>query len=78
MQAKLMIGAALIFLVVAAGFIATYRWFTASWRVLDDYELQEVKGLAAVMMRVRGWLRPGPRQLTYRRDQRGRFRRHKR
>ena len=60
-------------------------WLTRSWEVLDDDQLSEkLSGPShpqhspAVWMRMLGWFRRGPRRLTYRRDERGRFRRIRR
>ena len=62
---------------------AAGRWLASSWEVLDDDQLAErLTGKGAthspMWLRVRGWLAGGPRRLTYRRDERGRFRRVRR
>ena len=60
------------------------RWLASSWEVLDDDQLTEkltgqgASPSPALWLRVRGWLAGGPRRLTYRRDERGRFRRFRR
>jgi hypothetical protein len=61
------------------------RWLARSWEVLDDDQLTEkLSGRShpqqspAVWMRMLGWFGRGPRRLTYRRDERGRFRRIRR
>jgi hypothetical protein len=57
----------------------SWRWLTKSWEVLDDDQLHEKlsgpeSDSSAAWMRLFGWFRRGPRRLTYRRDERGRFR----
>lgn len=73
MLATFTIVTALTALVVIAG--AVGLWLARSWEVIDDdrkvHRLFREAGL-------RGWFRRAPRLLTYRRDGRGRFRRHKR
>ena len=60
---------------------SAWRWMARSWEVLDDDQLAEKlagKGASPspdLWFRVRGWFAGGPRRLTYRRDERGRFRR---
>ncbi|KRA84289.1 hypothetical protein [Altererythrobacter sp. Root672] len=62
-------------IVVLAILAAAVLWLARSWEVIDDdrkiHRLFREAGL-------RGWFRRAPRLLTYRRDGRGRFRRHKR
>ena len=62
---------------------AASRWLARSWEVLDDDQLSEkllgpVPHSPAVWMRILGWFTRGPRRLTYRRDERGRFRKIRR
>jgi len=56
------------------------RWLGRSWEVLDDDQLNDkLAGPAqhspARWLGLRGWFTHSPRRLTYRRDDRGRFRR---
>lgn len=58
-------------------------WLAQSWEVLDDDQLSEkLSGYpqhsAGVWLRMLGWFTRGPRRLTYRRDERGRFRKIRR
>ena len=60
-----------------------WRWLTQSWEVLDDDQLSDklagpAEQPAGFRLRMLGWLTRGPRRLTYRRDERGRFRRIRR
>lgn len=59
-----------------------WLWLAQSWEVLDDDALAaKVSGRGqslAVWLRARGWMGRGQRKLTYRRDERGRFRRIRR
>lgn len=59
-----------------------WRWLARSWEVLDDDQLSEKLADAThspvAWLRMRGWFTRKPRQLTYRRDERGRFRRVRR
>jgi hypothetical protein len=63
---------------------AAWRWLAASWEVLDDDQLAErlapsgASHTPVLWLLVRGWFGRGPRKLTYRRDERGRFRRTRR
>ena len=59
------------------------RWLARSWQVLDDDQLSEKlsghpRPSQDVWLRMIGWFRRGPRRLTYRRDERGRFRKTRR
>jgi hypothetical protein len=65
---------------VAAGglMILACRWLARSWEVVSDDDLRDHDGIDAFRLCVAGWLSPGTRRLTYRRDRRGRFRRHRR
>jgi hypothetical protein len=66
-------------LVAACGLmILAGRWLVRSWEVVSDDDLGDRNGIDAYWLRVAGWLSHGPRRLTYRRDGRGRFRRHRR
>ena len=68
---------------IAVGFLLwlAWRWLARSWEVLDDDRLSEKLADAGhspvSWLRMRGWFKRKPRQLTYRRDERGRFRRIK-
>ena len=62
-----------------------WLWLARSWEVLDDDQLSEkLSGQGqphqspAFWMRMLGWFGRGQRRLTYRRDERGRFRRTRR
>ena len=62
---------------------AASRWLARSWEVLDDDQLSEMLSCGsphsqAVGLRMLGWIAHGPRRLTYRRDERGRFRKIRR
>ncbi len=62
---------------------AAWLWLARSWEVLDDDQLSEkLSGhppySPAVWLRILGWFTRGPRRLTYRRDDRGRFRKIRR
>lgn len=78
------IAAVLVAIVLAASLWAAGRWLASSWEVLDDDQLTEklapqgAPQPSTLWLRVSGWLTGGPRQLTYRRDKRGRFRRIRR
>jgi hypothetical protein len=59
------------------------RWLMRSWEVLDDDQLSDKlsgppQNSPADWLDLRGWFKRKPRQLTYRRDGRGRFRRVRR
>jgi hypothetical protein len=60
------------------------RWLARSWEVIDDDQLaekltsQNARESPGLWLLMRGWLAGGPRRLTYRRDERGRFRRIRR
>ena len=56
------------------------RWLGRSWEVLDDDQLSDrlvgtAQHSSADWLGLRGWFKRKPRRLTYRRDERGRFRR---
>ena len=56
------------------------RWLGRSWEVLDDDQLSHKlagsdRHSPADWLGLRGWFTHMPRRLTYRRDERGRFRR---
>ena len=56
------------------------RWLGRSWEVLDDDQLSDKLAgpephSPANWLGLRGWFTRKPRRLTYRRDERGRFRR---
>lgn len=60
-----------------------FCWLTRSWEVLDDDQLSDklstrARHSPADWLRMRGWFTRKPRQLTYRRDERGRFRKVRR
>jgi hypothetical protein len=66
-------------LLATGGFmVLVCRWLAQSWEVVSDDELHDRDGIDAFWLCVAGWLSPGVRRLTYRRDRRGRFRRHRR
>jgi hypothetical protein len=55
-------------------------WLAGSWEISEDDQLDSGKPNSRWMQRVlrrhfEAWLAEKPRQLTYRRDKRGRFRR---
>jgi hypothetical protein len=72
---------------VATGLLLwlAWRWLAKSWEVLDDDQLSDRlsgqtqdQAPASSWLRFRGWFTSGPRRLTYRRDERGRFRKIRR
>jgi hypothetical protein len=68
--------------ILVLGTMVALAWLlrNISWEVLDDDQLdygmptQRVNAFAFA----RNWLKARPKMLTYRRDNRGRFRRHRR
>ena len=59
------------------------RWLAGSWEVLDDDQLSDLlssraRHSPADWLGMRGWFKRRPPQLTYRRDERGRFRKIRR
>jgi hypothetical protein len=52
--------------------VLVWLWLSTSWEVVEDDVLHELSRGSSWM---RGWFRPRQRQLPYRRDRRGRFRR---
>ena len=59
------------------------RWLARSWEVLDDDQLSEklsdrTRHSSAFWLLMESWFGRGPRRLTYRRDEKGRFRRIRR
>lgn len=69
-------------LVIVLCTVAAFAWLfrTLKWEVVEDEELfyRTAPSHASGWSWLRAWLKPRPRQLTYRRDRRGRFRRHRR
>lgn len=66
---------------IAAGLLLWlgWTWLARSWEVLDDDQLSEklsggARHSPAAWLRMLGWFSGGTRRLTYRRDERGRFR----
>lgn len=78
MGTVLLIIAALVVLAGGALVALFGTWVSKSWTVLEDDEAIERKGDVSLWHRLSGWAGRGPRRLTYRRDERGRFRRHRR
>jgi len=83
MQTLWIIAAMLVAAAVVLPLWLASRWLAGSWEVLDDDELSyklssRTQHSPAEWLRLRGWFARKPRQLTYRRDERGRFRRVKR
>lgn len=71
--------------VLAAGVLiwAASLWLVRSWEVLDDDQLSakladRADDPTTAWLRMLGWFSRGPRRLTYRRDERGRFRKVRR
>lgn len=54
------------------------RWVSRSWTVLEDDHQDDRKNEGGLWSWLLGRAGRGPRRLTYRRDERGRFRRHRR
>jgi hypothetical protein len=67
-------------IVIACGAVLLVfaRWVSRSWTVLEDGERDQRGGESGVWAWLLGHLGRGPRRLTYRRDDRGRFRKHRR
>jgi hypothetical protein len=70
-------------IVIPAAVGAGLVWLAGSWEISEDDQLYSRKPNARWMERVlrrhfEAWLAEKPRQLTYRRDRRGRFRRIRR
>ena len=78
MADALIIIAALV--LVACGLLLALfaRWVSRSWTVLEDDHPTERESKGALWSWLLGRAGRGPRRLTYRRDERGRFRRHRR
>lgn len=74
----MLIIAALVVLVCSALLALFGTWMSKSWTVIEDDEAIERKGDVSLWRRLGGWAGRGPRRLTYRRDERGRFRKHRR
>jgi hypothetical protein len=81
---RLRVTAALILIVasivIACGALLLLfaRWVSRSWTVLEDDDPDQRKGEGGLWSWLLGRIGRGPRQLTYRRDDRGRFRKHRR
>ena len=76
-------GALILFvasLVLAVGALLALfaRWVSRSWAVVEDEEPEAGKVPGSVWSWLLAWTGRGPRRLTYRRDERGRFRKHRR
>lgn len=69
---------ALVLFVSAALVVLFGRWVSKSWTVLEDDDSFDGEGDRSLWQRLAGWAGRGPRRLTYRRDERGRFRKHRR
>ncbi|MGN6499221.1 MAG: hypothetical protein ACTHKM_03635 [Tsuneonella sp.] len=69
---------ALVGVAAAAALLLFARWLSRSWTVVDEAELEERSGGTSLWFRLGELVGRGPRRLTYRRDERGRFRRHRR
>lgn len=69
-------------LIVLVCTVAALTWLfrTLKWEVIEDEEFQSgaAQSRAWTWSGLKAWLKPKPRLLTYRRDHRGRFRRHRR
>lgn len=75
----------LAFCAIAVGLLVWLGslWLARSWEVLDDDQLSEKLAdhpdhPSTAWLRMLGWFSRGPRRLTYRRDERGRFRKVRR
>jgi hypothetical protein len=69
---------ALVGMAAGAALVLFARWLSRSWTVVDEAELDERSAGASLWTRLGELVGRGPRRLTYRRDERGRFRRHRR
>ena len=56
--------------------VLAWRWLAKSWQVVEDERLPGRAGSPDGI--IQSWFGLKPRRLTYRRDARGRFRRHRR
>jgi hypothetical protein len=66
-------------LIAAAAALALFgRWLSNSRTVIEDEDPHEPLGDRSLWQRLAGLVGRGPRRLTYRRDERGRFRKHRR
>lgn len=78
----LFVALSVLALVVIACTVAAFAWLfrTLKWEVVEDDEFRyrAAQSRAPGWAWLSAWLTPRPRQLTYRRDHRGRFRRHRR
>jgi len=83
MQAASIIAVVLGAAAVSLPLLLAGRWLTRSWEVLDDDQLSDLlssraRHSPADWLGMRGWFKRKPPQLTYRRDERGRFRKIRR
>ena len=75
---------AIVLPVVLVALALAARWFARSWEVADDDKIDGLlwsegeKGRSSLWLNMAWWFGRKPRQLTYRRDERGRFRRYRR
>jgi hypothetical protein len=67
-----------VLLASAAGVAGFARWLSSSWTVLEEEDGRGHLGDRSLWQRLAGLVGRGPRRLTYRRDERGRFRKHRR
>lgn len=74
----ILIAVAAVLLALCALVTWASRWLARSWEVVDDDALRQHTGTSTFWFYALGWLRPNTPRLTYRRDERGRFRRHRR
>jgi hypothetical protein len=54
------------------------RWLSRAWTVIDEADPTGRGSAGSLWLRLGEAVGRGPRRLTYRRDERGRFRRHRR
>lgn len=84
MAAGWIVVAGLAILALGSFVWGSWLWLARSWEELDEDQfhakLSETGSARSsdLWSRMRFWFRPKHRQLTYRRDERGRFRHHRR
>ena len=78
MATALLVVIVIVLLASAAGIALFVRWLSRGWTVLaEENELEAGEG-GPFWARLRRIFGGGPPRLTYRRDERGRFRKHRR
>lgn len=78
MATVLLVVIVLVLLASAAGIALFVRWLSRGWTVLAEESEHETTEGGAFWDRLRRLFGRGPPRLTYRRDEKGRFRRYRR